>query len=197
LSRVSDPHALRSAAGVIAAWQGSKFEELYTRVYLLLWKDLESSHRFFTSSSFDRLITDIQPALNGRKITWKQHTLLKHSSLSDLGHFDTVVQSHSGAIEVAWTKVVEGKVAGYYEQFDSVVQAILENEPGCDGFFLSPQIEDPQSQVLLINWKSVDVSATPAQRLLRSFLTLRMGLLLAFLWLSRLEQVVVADFFLA
>jgi hypothetical protein len=63
----------------------------------------------------------------------------------------------SPAVEVALTKVVEGRVAGYYEQLEKVVSQILKDEPGCDGFFISPQIENPQDQILLINWKSVDV----------------------------------------
>lgn len=55
------------------------------------------------------------------------------------------------------TKVVEGGVAGYYDQFRKVVVPILNEDPGCNGYFISPQIENPQNQILLINWKSVDV----------------------------------------
>ncbi|CAK7226988.1 hypothetical protein SEUCBS140593_006427 [Sporothrix eucalyptigena] len=62
----------------------------------------------------------------------------------------------SPAIEVALTKVVEGGVAGHYERSSAVVAGgILDAEPGCDGYFISPVIEDLQDQLLLIiNWKS-------------------------------------------
>lgn len=58
---------------------------------------------------------------------------------------------------MALTKVVEGGVSGYYSQFNKVVTGILDEEPGCDGYFISPLIENPEDQLLLINWKSVDV----------------------------------------
>lgn len=60
------------------------------------------------------------------------------------------------------TKVVEGGVAGYYSQFSKVVTKVLQDEPGCDGYFISPLIENPEDQLLLINWKSVDVSLSDA-----------------------------------
>lgn len=62
---------------------------------------------------------------------------------------------------MALTKVVEGGVAGYYSQFNKVVSGVLDDEPGCDGYFISPLIENPQDQLLLINWKSVDVWILP------------------------------------
>ena len=94
--------------------------------------------------------------MNGRSITWTNHALLDHSPLSDFAHLQATL--NSPAIEVALTKVVEGGVAGYYSQFSKVVSKILDDEPGCNGYFISPLIEQPQDQLLLINWKSVDVS---------------------------------------
>ncbi len=94
--------------------------------------------------------------MNGRKIYWTQHALLDHSPLSDHSHLSSIL--NSPAIEVALTKVTEGGVSGYYSQFNKVVKGILIEEPGCDGFFISPLIENPHDQLLLINWKSVDVS---------------------------------------
>lgn len=94
--------------------------------------------------------------MNGRKITWQNHAILDTTGLDDMGHLADVLKSP--AIEVAWTKVVEGGVFGYYSQFNNIVVPILNNDPGCDGYFISPQVENPQDQVLLINWKSVDVS---------------------------------------
>ncbi|KAK9378261.1 uncharacterized protein V2V93DRAFT_376240 [Kockiozyma suomiensis] len=145
---------LLSAPGLIAAWQGFKFEEKYVRIYLLLWSSLEDSRAFFTSSKYDELNTTIQPAMNGRKIDWQRHALLDVSTVSDEAHFRSILSSP--AIEVAWTKVVEGKVHGYLDTFAKAVAPILEAEPGCDGFFISSQIENLQDQILLINWKSVD-----------------------------------------
>lgn len=95
--------------------------------------------------------------MNGRSITWTNHALLDHSSLSDFAHLQGTL--NSPAIEVALTKVVEGGVAGYYSQFSKIVSKILDDEPGCNGYFISPLIEEPQDQLLLINWKSVDVSS--------------------------------------
>lgn len=94
--------------------------------------------------------------MNGRKIQWQQHALLNLSKHSTRARLDSILSSP--AVEVAWTKVVEGGVHGYYEGFNKTVAPILEAEPGCDGYFIGPQIENPQDQVLLINWKSVDVS---------------------------------------
>jgi heme-degrading monooxygenase HmoA len=145
------------ARGLQAVWRGRKFEDRYTLVYLLLWENLESSHAFFTSAAYKEFNSKIQPALNGRKIKWNQHTLVGSSStLNDKSRLKSILSSP--AVEVALTKVVEGGVAGYYEKFEKVVSPILKEEPGCDGFFISPQVENPQDQILLINWKSVDVS---------------------------------------
>jgi hypothetical protein len=94
--------------------------------------------------------------MNGRSISWTTHALLDHSPLSDHVHLESILRSP--AIEVALTKVVEGGVSGYYSQFGKIVSKILDDEPGCDGYFISPLIEQPQDQLLLINWKSVDVS---------------------------------------
>lgn len=144
-----------SADGLIGSWQGKKFEERYTRVYLLLWETLAASHAFFTSKGYKDFNDAIQPAMNGRKIQWQQHALLDASSFSTRKSLDSILSSP--AVEVAWTKVVEGGVYGYYEGFRKTVAPILDDEPGCDGYFISPQIENPQDQMLLINWKSVDV----------------------------------------
>lgn len=96
--------------------------------------------------------------MNRRKIHWQQHALLDTSSISTRARLDGVLSSPDAAVEVAWTKVVEGGVHGYYEGFIQTVVPILECDAGCDGFFISPQVENPQDQMLLINWKSVDVS---------------------------------------
>jgi hypothetical protein len=48
-------------------------------------------------------------------------------------------------------------VTRYYEQFRKVVVPILNDDPGCDEHFIDSLIENPQDQLLLINWKSVDV----------------------------------------
>lgn len=95
--------------------------------------------------------------MNGRHITWQNHALLTTSGIDDVAHLKATL--NSPAIEVALTKVVEGGVAGYYENFSKTVVPILNEEPGCDGHFISPLIENPQDQLLLINWKSVDVSS--------------------------------------
>lgn len=86
---------------------------------------------------------------------WQNHALLATTGLDDDAHLKKTLESP--AIEVALTKVVEGGVAGYYSQFRKIVVPILEQDPGCDGHFIGPLIENPQDQLLLINWKSVDV----------------------------------------
>lgn len=96
--------------------------------------------------------------MNGRHITWQNHVLLGSSALDTIEHVKATI-AKSGAIEVALTKVVEGGVAGYYKNFNQTVVPILEGDEGCDGYFISPLLENPQDQLLLINWKSVDVSA--------------------------------------
>lgn len=97
-------------------WRGKKFEDHYTQIALCLWDNLEASHAFFTSDSYGELHKVIQPAMNGRSITWAHHALLGHSPLSDLAHLDKTLKSP--AIEVALTNVVEGGVCGYYSQFN-------------------------------------------------------------------------------
>lgn len=145
---------LEKAPGLTGLWRGRKFEDRYTQIALCLWTSLEASHKFFTSPDYETFHKVLQPAMNGRSITWQTHALLDHSPLSDRAHLDSILASP--AIEVALTKVVEGGVAGYYERFGKVVAGILDAEPGCDGYFISPILEDPQDQLLLINWKSVD-----------------------------------------
>ena len=93
--------------------------------------------------------------MNGRRIKWQNHVLLEVSGLDDSTRLQKTL--NSPAIEVALTKVVEGGVSGYYSQFKKVVVPILDQDPGCDGHFISPLIENPQNQLLLINWRSVDV----------------------------------------
>lgn len=127
-------------------------------MYLLLWDNLASSHQFLTSEAYDEFNTLAQPGLRGRSITWGQHAAIKASVLDSMDRLNSVLISP--AIEVAWTNVNEGKVNGYLKQFDKVVRHILDSEPGCDGFFISPQLENPHNQVLLINWQSVDVSVS-------------------------------------
>lgn len=124
---------------------------------MCLWGNLQASHAFFTSDAYAQFHKIIQPALNGRKVDWANHALLDHSKLSDRSHLESILSSP--AIEVALTKVVEGGTAGYYSQFNKVVTGILDEESGCDGYFISPLMEYPEDQLLLINWKSVDVSS--------------------------------------
>jgi len=145
---------LQSAPGLRALWRGKKFEDRYTQVWVLVWDSLASSHAFFTSPSYGQFHKVVQPALNGRKVAWQQHALLGTSDLDNEARLKSIL--NSPAIEVALTKVVEGGVSGYYDQFRAVVTKILDEDPGCDGYFIGPQIENPQDQLLLINWKSVD-----------------------------------------
>ncbi|KAG4287326.1 hypothetical protein FPRO06_04978 [Fusarium proliferatum] len=145
---------LKKAPGLKSFWSGRKFEDRYTKVYLALWENLESSHSFFTSSEYAKFHSAIQPALNGRKVTWTSHALMDHSPLSDHPHLSDALKSP--AMEVALTKVVEGGVSGYYYQFSKVVTRVLDEEDGCKGYFISPLIENPEDQLLLINWDSVD-----------------------------------------
>jgi hypothetical protein len=145
-----------SAPGLKAFWRGKKFEDRYTQVWILLWDSLASSHAFFTSSAYREFNKVVQPALNGRKVGWQQHALIGTSDMDNEERLRSILSS--SAIEVALTKVVEGGVSGYYDQFRAVVTKILDEDPGCDGYFIGPQIENPQDQLLLINWKSVDVS---------------------------------------
>jgi len=145
---------LTNAPGLLALWRGRKYEDRFTGIAIALWSSLAASHAFFTSSAYASFHGVLQPAMNGRNITWQQHALLDTSALSDAAHLKATLASP--AIEVALTKVVEGGVAGYYEQFSKVVVPILDAEPGSDGHFISPLIENPQDQLLLINWTSVD-----------------------------------------
>lgn len=95
--------------------------------------------------------------MNGRHISWQNHVLLSRSNLDTAQHLQATI-AKAGAIEVALTKVVEGGVAGYYKNFNQTVEPILDSDDGCDGYFISPLLENPQDQLLLINWTSVDVS---------------------------------------
>lgn len=147
---------LLQSKGLVAAWQGSRHEDRYTYIYLLLWQDLTASHAFFISPAYAKFHSLVQPALNGRKVHWQQHALVGQFNLSDKAHLLSIVESP--CIEIAFTKVVEGGVAGYYEGFEKTVSKVLDEDPGCDGWWISPLIENPQHQMLLINWKSVDVS---------------------------------------
>lgn len=72
-----------------------------------------------------------------------------------MAHLKSIVDSP--CIEVALTKVVEGRVSGYYGAFRSTISHILDDDQGCDGWWVSPLVENPQHQLLMINWKSVDV----------------------------------------
>ena len=144
------------AKGLKALWRGKKHEDRYTQIAVVLWESLEASQSFFTSLSYADFHRLIQPAMNGRRIEWQNHALIDRTGIDDMKHLLRTLKSP--AIEVALTKVVEGGVAGYYSQFKKVVVSILNEDPGCDGHFISPLIENPQDQLLLINWKSVDVS---------------------------------------
>ena len=143
------------AKGIVAAWRGRKHEDRFTRVYVVIWDSLESSQQFFTSAAYEEFWNTIQPALNGRKIHWTSHALIGVSATNDATRFKSIIGSP--AIEVALTKVIEGGVSGYCDQFQRVVVPILNHEAGCEGYFISPQLENPQQQILLINWKSIDV----------------------------------------
>ncbi|KAI1622542.1 hypothetical protein EDD37DRAFT_635285 [Exophiala viscosa] len=145
---------LEEAKGLKAIWRGKKHEDRHTQVALVLWESLALSHAFFTSSEYTEFNKVIQPAMNGRKIEWLNHALIDTTGLDDKAHLLRTLASP--AIEVALTKVVEGGVSGYYSQFRKIVVPILNEDPGCDGHFISPLIENPQDQLLLINWKSVD-----------------------------------------
>ncbi|TVY40014.1 hypothetical protein LOCC1_G004737, partial [Lachnellula occidentalis] len=145
---------LLQAPGLQALWRGKKYEDRFTQIAILLWSSQDASHAFFTSPAYATFHKVLQPAMNGRHITWQNHALLTTSGIDDVAHLKATL--NSPAIEVALTKVVEGGVAGYYENFRKVVVPILNEDPGCDGHFISPLIEDPQNQLLLINWKSVD-----------------------------------------
>ncbi|CAI4218724.1 unnamed protein product [Parascedosporium putredinis] len=118
-----------------------------------LWRG-KSSRTGTRNEAYAEFHRVLQPAMNGRSITRTAHALLEHSRFSDAEHLEQTLASP--AIEIALTKVVEGGVAGYYSQFGKVVSGILDAEEGCDGYFISPLIEEPQDQLLLINWKSVD-----------------------------------------
>jgi len=120
----------------------------------LLWESLAASHAFFTSPDYTEFHRVIQPAMNGRRIEWQNHALIDTTGIDSKTHLSKTLRSP--AIEVALTKVVEGGVAGYYSQFHKIVVPILNEDPGCDGHFISPLIENPQDQLLLINWTSVD-----------------------------------------
>jgi heme-degrading monooxygenase HmoA len=136
-------------------WRGKKYEDRYTQVAVVLWKNLAVSHAFFTSSEYAEFHKVIQPGMNGRKVEWQYHALIGTTGNDDMAHLLRTLESP--AIEVALTKVVEGGVAGYYSQFRNIVVPILDTDPGCDGHFISPQVENPQHQLLLINWRSVGV----------------------------------------
>lgn len=142
---------------LIAAWQVKRHEDRYTQIWILLWQDLASSHAFFSSPAYRQFHNDIQPALNGRSIYWQQHALVGTSDLDSLDRLKAMVKAP--AIEVALTKVIEGRVSGYYDFFRSTIGPILDGEDGCDGWWVGPQMENPQHQILLENWRSVGVSS--------------------------------------
>ncbi|KAK5047280.1 hypothetical protein LTR84_006802 [Exophiala bonariae] len=145
---------IQRAKGLQGVWRGRKHEDRHTQVALFLWENLDASHAFFTSSDYTEFHKVIQPAMNGRKIHWQNHASIKSLGLNDKAHLSKILESP--AIEVALTKVVEGGVNGYYSQFQKIVTPILDNDPGCDGHFIGPLLENPQDQLLFINWKSVD-----------------------------------------
>jgi len=146
------------APGLKAIWRGKKYEDRFTQIWMVLWKDLAASHNFFTSPAYEEFHKLLQPAMNGRSIEWQNHAVLGRTGLDDVAHLNSILSSP--AIEVAWTKVIEGGVSGYYQRFNETVVQVLNEDLGCKGYFISPTIENPQDQMLLINWDSVDVSFT-------------------------------------
>ncbi|KIW33912.1 uncharacterized protein PV07_00726 [Cladophialophora immunda] len=82
--------------------------------------------------------------MSGRKIDWQNHALVDIMGI-DKAHLSRTLESR--AIEVALTKVVEGGVAGYYSQFRKIVVPILNDDPGCDGHFISPLVENPPGPI--------------------------------------------------
>lgn len=161
---------INRAHGLVAAWQGKRHEDRYAQIWLLLWQDLAASHAFFTSPAYRVFHEAIQPALNGRSIKWQQHALVGTNDLASLARLRAMVKAP--AIEIALTKVIEGRVSGYYDVFRSTIGPILDEEPGCNGWWVGPQIENPQHQILLENWNSVDVGSIGLLNLTRPFLVL-------------------------
>lgn len=92
----------------------------------------------------------------GREIEWKTRAFCNDSPGSSLQTLANVVDSP--AIEVAMTHVVNGKVSGYYGA-GAETGPLMAAVEGFQGAFLSPSIEDPNRQVLLLNWKSVEVGS--------------------------------------
>lgn len=159
-SELSGPLSIiLGAPGLVAAWKGRRYEDKFTILLVLLWSDISASHAFFTTALYNKFHKSMQPSLKGRKITWQQHALIGRSALSDMAHLKSAIESP--CIEFALTKVVEGEVAGYYEAFQRVVSKILDKDPGCGGWWISPILENPQDQLLLINWNSFNVSPRP------------------------------------
>lgn len=124
---------------------------------MLIWQNLASSHAFFASPAYRQFHNEVQPALNGRSIHWQQHAILGTSDLDSLDRLAAVVKAP--AIEVALTKVIEGRVSGYYVVFRSTIGPVLDGKEGCGGWWIGPQMENPQHQILLESWRSVDVSS--------------------------------------
>lgn len=124
---------------------------------MLIWQNLASSHAFFTSPAYRQFHNEVQSALNGLSIHWQQHAILGTSDLDSLDRLGAVVKAP--AIEVALTKVIEGRVSGYYVVFRSTIGRILDGEEGCGGWWVGPQMKDPQRQILLESWRSFDVSS--------------------------------------
>ncbi|CAD6583532.1 MAG: hypothetical protein ASARMPREDX12_001297 [Alectoria sarmentosa] len=129
---------LVKAQGLIAARQGKRHEDRYTQVWILLWRNLASSHTFSTSPAYRRFHIGIQPALNGRSIHWQQHALAGTRGLDSLDRLKAIVRAPT--IEVALTKVIEGRVSGHYDVFHSMIGPILDGEDGLDGWWVGPQI---------------------------------------------------------
>jgi hypothetical protein len=100
----------------------------------------------------------LQPALFGRSLQWNFRAQVGSTPYSGLAELSKIVTS--AALEVATTLVVEGGVAGYYKVTRDITGPIMDGEPGANGFFVAPTIEDPQAQMVLINWTSVDVSTS-------------------------------------
>jgi hypothetical protein len=119
---------------------------------------LLSSQNFRTSESYHQVNQNLQPALFGRSLQWNFRALVGSTPYSGLAELSNIVTS--AALEVATTLVVDGGVAGYYKVTRDITGPIMDAEPGAKGFFVAPTIEDPQAQMVLINWTSVDVSTS-------------------------------------
>ncbi|KAI8938091.1 hypothetical protein NX059_005761 [Plenodomus lindquistii] len=145
---------LHKTKGLLAHWQGEKYEELRVLVWILLWEDYASYEAFFTSAPYGEFTKILDPILFGRKIRWDLRAFVRPGSGGDLEALGNIVSSP--AIEVATTVVVDGKVHGYLNEGFAEAGPLMAAQPGFQGAFVAPSVEDPQRICLLINWKSFE-----------------------------------------